>query len=147
MNRTIEIQHNGTTYYGKVARVESTMLGVEDHGIVTAYLRCKGDGWGIGVGGYCLDMPVKVDGKHSHREGTGYGLDHIMRLAQTVGSPTWEGCKDKDVVVLFTTEHSWGSTAVGIAHVSDESKVLILKEHAEAWETTHPAETDGGEKA
>lgn len=140
MSRTITVQHNGETYYGQVARIKRTMLGLEDHGIFTAYLHVEGDGWGVGVGGYCLDAPVKVDGKHSHREGTGFGLDHIMMLARTVGSSTWEGCEGKDVVVLYESEHPWGSSAVGIAHISDESKVMILKEHAEQWKAAHDGE-------
>ena len=37
MSRTITIEHNGTIYYAKVARVSSTHLGTEDHGILTAY--------------------------------------------------------------------------------------------------------------
>jgi hypothetical protein len=135
--RTLTIEHNGQTYYGHIAKIESTMLGLEDHGVVTAYLHLKWDGSGIGVGGYCLDTPVKKpDGTHSHREGTGYGLDHIMRLTQTVGVSTWENLTGADVIVLFTTESSWGSMAKGIAGLHN-GKVMILKEHAEQWEAAH----------
>lgn len=131
--RTITIEHNGTTYYGKVATIKSTMIGVEDHGILTAYLHCDGDGWGIGVGGYGLDQPVTVDGKFSHREPTAYGFDHIVQMARTVGVNTWEKLPGREVLVLFDSPNSWGGTAKGIAHISDESKVFILAEHAEAW--------------
>lgn len=36
-------------------QIESTMLGVEDHGIMSAWLYLKGDGWGQGFGGWALD--------------------------------------------------------------------------------------------
>lgn len=133
MNRTITVEHNGATYYGKVATIKSTTLGVEDHGILTAYLHVDGDGWGIGVGGYGLDTPVEVDGKFSHREATAYGFDHILQLARTVGVSKWEELPGRDVMVLFDTPSAWGSAASGIAHVTDEKKVLILADHAASW--------------
>lgn len=133
MSRTITIEHNGSTYYGKVARISGTMLGTEDHGILTAYLHCEGDGWGIGVGGYGLDQPVDVDGKHSHREPTAYGFDHVLQMARTVGVAKWEDLPGREVLVLFDSPTSFGRTAKGIAHISDESKVFILADHAEAW--------------
>jgi hypothetical protein len=133
-SRTITIEHNGDTYYGKVARIKSTMLGVEDHGILTAYIHFEGDGWGIGVGGFGLDTPVKdEDGKFLRREPTAYGFDHVVQLARTVGVSTWEELPGREALVLFDTPSSWGSTAKGIAHISDESKVFILADHAQSW--------------
>ena len=44
----------------KNARITRTTLGVEDHGILTAFLHLEGDGWGIGFGGYALDEPRKT---------------------------------------------------------------------------------------
>lgn len=135
MSRTIEIEHNGETLHGVVMRIKSTSLTIEDHGIVTAYLHCEGDGSGIGVGGYCLDQPVKdADGKFLRREGTGYGLDHIMQILNTAGVGSWEKLPGLNIIVLHETPSVWGSTAVGFAHISDEKKVLIFKDHAEAWE-------------
>jgi hypothetical protein len=142
MNRTITVEHNGSTYYGKVARIKSTHLGTEDHGILTAYLHCEGDGWGIGVGGYGLDQPVEVDGKFSHREPTAYGFDHILQMARTVGADSWEKLPGREVIVLFDGEHSWGGTAKGIAHISDEKRVMILAEHADEWKAKEQTPAD-----
>lgn len=134
MSRTITVEHNGTTYYGKVAKVESTHLGTEDHGILTAYLHCSGDGWGIGVGGYGLDEPFHDDeGKFLGRRPTAYGFDHVLHLARTVGAPSWEKLPGCEVLVLFKTPNSVGVTAAGIAHISDEKRVFILKDHADEW--------------
>jgi len=129
-NRKITVEHHGTTYYGQVATIESTTLGTEDHGILTAYLHCSGDGWGIGVGGYGLDT---YDEAQKKRVPTAYGLDHIVQLARTAGVGRWEDLPGTQVIVLFTSESSLGSTAAGIAHISDEKRVLILKEHAQTW--------------
>lgn len=139
-NRAITIEHNGSTYYGKVATVTSTTLGTEDHGILTAYVHVEAAGWGIGIGGYGLDRPVIVDGKFSHREPTAYGFDHILQLARTIGAPCWESLPGREVIVLFDTPHSLGSTAKGVAHITDESKVLILADHADEWKNRESAE-------
>jgi hypothetical protein len=134
MSRTITVDHNGTTYYGKVATVESTHLGTEDHGILTAFLHCEGDGWGIGVGGYGLDEPVHDDeGKFLGRRPTAYGFDHILQMARTVGADSWEKLPGREVLVLFKTPSALGGTAAGIAHISDEKRVFILKDHADEW--------------
>jgi hypothetical protein len=131
--RTITIEHNGKTYSGQIATIKSTTLGMEDHGIVTAYLNCEWSGAGIGVGGMCLDAPVKDEnGKFLRREGTAYGLDHLMALVNTVGAPTWEKLTGRQVIILFEGKSLWGSTASGIAGLTND-KVLILKEHAESW--------------
>ena len=134
MSRTITVEHNGTTYYGEVMTIESTSLGAEDHGILTAYLHLKGDGTGIGVGGYGLDTPVRdAEGKFSHREPTAYGFDHVMQLVRVVGASRWEDLPGRQVIVLFSQKGSWGQTAVGLANLIDAKRVLILQEHADEW--------------
>jgi len=130
MSRSIVIEHNGTTYYGRVATIESTYLGTEDHGILTAYLHCSGDSWGIGVGGYGLD---RYDEAQDKRIPTAYGLSHIVQLVHTAGVGSWEKLPGTEIIVLFTSESPLGGTAAGIAHIRDEKKVLILKEHAAQW--------------
>lgn len=130
MARKIVVEHNGTTYYGQVARITSTMLGEEDHGILTAYLHVGGDGWGTGVGGYGLDAWVEAEGR---RVPTAYGLDQIVQIMHTVGAHTWEKLPGREVIVLYDTESTLGCVAKGIAHIQDEKRVLIFKEHAERW--------------
>lgn len=130
----ITLEHNGETYAGQIATIESTVLQFEDHGIFTAYLMTKWKGGGIGVGGHCLDTPEKDnEGKFLGRVGTAYGADHIMRLIETVGARSWEDLTGKQVIILFKGKSLWGSTAAGIAGITNE-KVLILKEHAAAWQ-------------
>jgi hypothetical protein len=135
--RQIVIEHNGRTLYGHIMEIESTSLTVEDHGIVTAYLHCKAKGSGIGVGGYCLDEPVKdAKGKFLRRQGTAYGLDHLMQMMLTAGVQSWEKLPGTSIIVLSEHEGSMlGRSAVGFAHLTDPDKVLILKDHAEEWRT------------
>ena len=126
---TLTVKHNGIEYSGEIYRIESTALGSEDHGIMTGYLYCKGDGTGIGLGGLGLDSYNKED---KRREGTAYGLDWIKRVIETVGVESWEKLPGARVIGLFTGSGHLGQSAVGIANV-DTGKVLIWKEHAEEW--------------
>jgi hypothetical protein len=132
MPRKILIEHNGTTYYGDVMKIKGTRLGNEDHGILTAWVDCAGDRSGIGVGGYSLDDPVKVDDSIV-REPTAYGLDFLVQVMKVVGVSYWEKLPGNHVVVLFEREGSWGQTACGIANVVDDDKIMIFKEHYEQW--------------
>lgn len=131
--RTIAVEHNGNTYSGEIASITSTRLGWEDHGILTAYLYLSWQGAGIGVGGFCIDQTTGAP--DYDRRGTAYGLDHLMRLMETVGVDAWEKLTGASVVVLFDAKPGTptvGMTASGIAGVHN-NKVFILKEHAQEW--------------
>lgn len=64
-------------------RIESTMLGIEDHGILTSFLYLQFAGSGQGFGGYTL---------------TGGAMAYWMkRVLETVGVEKWEDLKGKHV--------------------------------------------------
>lgn len=131
--QTLTIEHNGETLYGQIAKIDSTTLGVEDHGVMSAMIHCSWSGGGIGIGGYTLDEPRRDDeGAFSGRFGSGYGLDQIMRILETAGVERWERLPGTRIIVLFETEHPLGSCAVGFASLLDD-KVLIFREHADEW--------------
>lgn len=69
------------------AVIESTMLGPEDHGILSCFVMVSGDGWGCGFGGYALDRYDKVA---KERRGTAYGLEFIRRILTTLEVERWE---------------------------------------------------------
>lgn len=127
--RTITVEHDGQTYYGQLGTIRRTSLGFEDHGILSAHLHVEWPGGGVGVGGYCLDQPKDRDGG---REGTAYGLDHIIQVIETVGVSSWEKLTGQHVIVLFNRPNSLGLMSQGIAGVTND-KVLVLKAHADAW--------------
>lgn len=133
MSATVAVEHDGKTYAGQIATIDSTTLGWEDHGILTANLNCSWKGGGISVGGFCLDQSTGTP--DYTRRGTAYGLDHVMRLMEAVGVNRWEKLPGKQVIVLFDAKPgaaTWGRQSVGIAGLLNET-VLILTDHAEGW--------------
>lgn len=69
------------------AKIESTFLGVDDHGIMTFWLNLDYGGSGQGAGGWCLDEYKK---KIDKRGGGARSMELIMRILSTVGVDTWE---------------------------------------------------------
>lgn len=87
------------------AKIESTMLGLEDHGIMTAYLNLDYGGSGQGFGGYGFCQPIKDEaGKFLCRRGTAYGCEWIRRVLEVVGVEKWEDLPGKYVRVVY----DWG---------------------------------------
>ncbi len=62
------------------ARIESTMLGFEDHGMITAFVQLKWDGGSQAFGGYNLKHPA-------------YGAAYIEGVLRAVGVDSWEKLK------------------------------------------------------
>lgn len=137
MSLAITVDHEGVEYHGNIMLIERTSLGREDHGIFTAQLHCAGAGTGIGVGGYSLDTPDPDSKSPWNRIGTAFGLDHIIRIMETVGVDEWEQLRGKRIIVLFDKEATWGPV-VGIADLSGE-RVLLFHEHVKSWREKVPA--------
>lgn len=78
------------------ATIESTYLGIEDHGTLTFYVHLSGDGWGQGLGGCALDQ---YGGEEADRSGWGPGLTAIRRILEVVGVRSWEELPGKFVRV------------------------------------------------
>jgi hypothetical protein len=104
-------------YRKDIAKITSTMLGVEDHGILTCSLVVEyGKGSGQSVGGYCLDGPVKdSDGKFAGRVGTGYGMEFVSRIMRACGVSSWEKLTGRTIFVLQDLPE--GSSALGTSAV------------------------------
>lgn len=103
----------------RLAQIESTYLGVEDHGIFTSYLHVKYEGASSqGIGGYSLDGPKHdEDGKFLCRVGSAAGADFILRTLTTLGVGSWEKLPGVYLYVL-TENESWNSRVVGICNVA-----------------------------
>jgi hypothetical protein len=133
--RAITIEHNGKLYTGHIGQIEYTQLGYEDHGIFTASVGFKWDGGGVGIGGYALDQATDPAAGDYSRRGSAYGLDHIIRLMETVGVEKWEELQGARAIVLFdysASGNTLGSQSRGIAGLMND-KVFIPGEHAEEW--------------
>ena len=71
----------------KNAVIESTMLGIEDHGIMPCFLYLNYGGSVQGFGGYGLDGFDKAKAK---RVGTAWGMEFVRRVLETFEVDSWE---------------------------------------------------------
>ena len=78
------------------AKITDTFLGREDHGILTCYLTVEGDGFGVIIGGYCLD---KYDEHKNKRVAFHKSFDLIARILEVVGVNSWEELQGKHIRV------------------------------------------------
>lgn len=69
------------------AVIKSTMFGIEDHGILTAFVFVEGEGWGCGFGGFALDSWDDSAGKRMPQAA---GLGFLVGVMKAVGVEKWE---------------------------------------------------------
>lgn len=91
-------------------RIESTMLGVEDHGIMTFYLHLRFDGSCQGCGGFAIDRYDKVT---DTRIGYGPAVMAIRRILETVGVDKWEDLAGKLIRVKYPADYSHRVPIIG----------------------------------
>lgn len=99
----------------KNAKIVSTMLGREDHGIMTAFIHLDYGGSGQGFGGYGFDNPKTPGDYKAGRIGTVYGCEFIRRVLEVVGVEKWEDLPGKYVRVVA----DWGHVH-RIGHITDD---------------------------
>lgn len=66
----------------KNVQITKTMLGREDHGILTFMIYVKCEGWSCGVGGYALDYYNKELGERVY---SAKSLEAISKILDVVG--------------------------------------------------------------
>ena len=112
-----------------MAKITGTSLGIEDHGIFTAWLDVTYDGKGTSqsIGGYALD---EWDDATKHRVGTAYGLEWIKRVMAAAGVDRWEKLVGRTVFILKTEEQSLigGYGALGIRPLPTEKGTEFIFE-------------------
>lgn len=72
------------------AQIVDTMLGREDHGIMTFYIYVTFGGSHVGIGGYSLDY---YDRKKDCRVFRAASMEAISRILDVVGVSSWENLK------------------------------------------------------
>lgn len=94
------------------ARIESTMLGIEDHGIMTFMVTLNYGSSGQGYDGYSFDSYNKETKK---RVGNAFGIEAIRSLLEAVGVTCWEDLKGKYVRV--EREEGWSGKIYAVGHI------------------------------
>ena len=95
------------------AEITGTYLGIEGHGILTAFLHCEFDDYAQSFGGYALDT---YDAEKKRRVGHSVGSEFINRVLETAGVENWEKLKGKHIRV--DREKGWNGKIVGIGHIT-----------------------------
>lgn len=106
----------------KNAQITSTMLGREDHGIMTFMIFVEFGSYGQGIGGYAIDSYDCVAKK---RVFTARGLEAISKILDVVGVDKWEDLKGK--YIRIKDKGSIGSTIDEIGNLM-EDKWFNLRE-------------------
>jgi hypothetical protein len=97
--------------YEANGKIHSTMLGIEDHGIMTFFVNIDFGGSGQGFGGYALDGKA---GQVGHSK----SIQAIRKILQTVDVTQWEDLKGKYVRVRKDKEY--GGTIKAIGHIIED---------------------------
>ena len=101
------------------ATIENTMLGIEDHGIMSFSLTLTyGGGYGQGFGGYALDGK---GGEQGHAK----SILCIRKIIETVGVEKWEDLRGKYIRIKKASEHAGPIEEIG--NIMDE-KWFNIKE-------------------
>lgn len=103
----------------KNAKITSTMLGIEDHGILSFMLHLDYGGGGQGAGGWALDTWSEADDR---RIGHACGSEVILRICATVGVSKWEDLPGKHIRVK--ADHS---KVHAIGHITDDRWLDFVK--------------------
>jgi hypothetical protein len=93
------------------ARIDSTMLGIEDHGIFTFNLTLDYGGSFQGAGGWSLDA---YDQSLNKRIGAAFGISVIIEILRIAGVDEWEKLKGQHI--LAVKEPGWGGYIRGISN-------------------------------
>ena len=105
----------------KNAKISSTMLGREDHGIMTFMIYIDGYGFSCGIGGYCLDEFSSATQTRVFRSES---MEAISKILEVVGVDKWEDLPGKYIRIEY---NGLGSTVTKIGNIIEE-KWFDLKE-------------------
>lgn len=100
----------------ELAKITSTFLGIEDHGILTAYLYVDYEGGSSqGIGGYALDEPQRdADDKFLGRFGTAEGMQWVAAVIRVTGAKSWEDVHGRMIYVIRDGDNKWNGKPIGI---------------------------------
>lgn len=105
----------------KNAKIYSTMLGRDDHGIMTFMIYINADVFTCGVGGYCLD---EFNSATQTRVFRAESMEAISKVLEVVGVDKWEDLPGK---YIRFEDNGWGSKTTKIGNIIAD-KWFDLKE-------------------
>ena len=105
----------------KNAKIYSTMLGRDDHGIMTFMIYINADVFTCGVGGYYLD---EFDSATQTRVFRAESMEAISKVLEVVGVDKWEDLPGK---YIRFEDNGWGSKTTKIGNIIAD-KWFDLKE-------------------
>ena len=112
----------------KNARITSTMLGREDHGIMTFMIYISAEGITCGVGGYCFD---EFDPAKHTRVFRAKSMEAISKVLEVVGVDKWEELPGK---YIRFEDNGWGSIVTKIGNIIDDKWLDMRKFFGEEGE-------------
>jgi len=116
--------------FERIGRIESTMLGFEDHGIPTFFLHFDFGGAGQGFGGYSWGEYNKEE---EEMEGTAAGADLILGILKACGVDTWEKIEGKTMYALYDNDR-YGQTIEGIRALPlEKGETFLIKDWQQKW--------------
>lgn len=96
------------------AKITSTMLGREDHGIMTFMIFIEFGACCCGVGGYALDGH---DRETKTRVFSAKSMEVVSKILEVVGVDTWEKLPNKYIRIKV---NGWGSTIDEIGNLMED---------------------------
>lgn len=113
----------------KIAKIESTFIGFEDHGLLSVSLGFDYGGSGQGIGHRVFGSSDESRDPEGWRRGHEMGMDFIRRLLLACGVNQWERLKGRTVLVTG----DWTSIT-GIAPLPTErGEMFDIAAWAEEW--------------
>lgn len=131
MLKIAPIEINGKNYYPELGTIDGTMLGIEDHGIMSFFLYIDYlNGGTQGSGGYALDGYNKEHEKNKKlysRTGVAGSILLIRRILETVGVSNWEDLKGKKVFALREGD-TFNALSRGLMSANDPDKYFLFED-------------------
>jgi hypothetical protein len=108
----------------RIAKITGTMLGFEDHGILTVMLYCRFGDYQQGVGGLAMSTCSSADDKPVAIPAFG---DFVIGVLTTCGVQTWEQLVGRTIYVLYASDDAGlNAWPVGIENLPTEPGASFL---------------------
>jgi len=116
--------------FERIGKIKSTMLGIEDHGIMSFSLEFDFGGAGQAFCGYALD---DYSEELKRRVGTAGGMDLMIGIIKACGVKKWEDIQGKTMYALYEKE-GWGERIIGIKALPfEQGGTFLIKEWQDMW--------------